>query len=35
VKMRDTNHSTKLCPFKITPDGLMINPDARMFGEVD
>jgi len=35
IKMRDTNHSTRLCPFKITPDGLMINPEARMFGDVE
>jgi KaiC/GvpD/RAD55 family RecA-like ATPase len=35
LKMRDTDHSTKLCPFKITGEGLMINPDARMFGEVE
>ena len=35
VKMRDTNHSTRLSPFKITPDGLMISPDAQMFGEIE
>ncbi|MFH1055418.1 MAG: ATPase domain-containing protein [Candidatus Altiarchaeota archaeon] len=35
IKMRDTNHSTRLCPFKITSEGMMINPDARMFGEVE
>jgi KaiC/GvpD/RAD55 family RecA-like ATPase len=35
IKMRDTNHSTKLCPFKITNEGLMISPEAPMFGEID
>jgi KaiC/GvpD/RAD55 family RecA-like ATPase len=35
VKMRDTDHSTRLCPFKITSEGLMITPEARMFGEVE
>lgn len=35
IKMRDTDHSTRLCPFKITSDGLMITPEARMFGEVE
>jgi KaiC/GvpD/RAD55 family RecA-like ATPase len=35
VKMRDTDHSTRLCPFKITSEGLMISADAPMFGEVD
>ncbi len=35
IKMRDTNHSTRLCPFKITSDGLMISPEAQMFGEVE
>lgn len=35
IKMRDTDHSTRLCPFKITSDGMMISPDAQMFGQVD
>ncbi|MFH0861510.1 MAG: ATPase domain-containing protein [Candidatus Altiarchaeota archaeon] len=35
IKMRDTNHSTRLCPFKITSDGMMISPDAQMFGDVE
>ncbi|MBD3388473.1 MAG: hypothetical protein GF416_05325 [Candidatus Altiarchaeales archaeon] len=35
IKMRDTDHSTKLCPFKITPEGLMISPKARMFGGIE
>jgi len=35
LKMRDTNHSTRLCPFKITSEGLMISPDAPMFGDVE
>lgn len=35
IKMRDTNHSTRLCPFKITSEGLMISPEAQMFGEVE
>ncbi len=35
VKMRDTDHSTRLSPFKITPDGLMISPDAQMFGDIE
>jgi len=35
IKMRDTDHSTRLCPFKITAEGLMISPDARMFGGIE
>jgi KaiC/GvpD/RAD55 family RecA-like ATPase len=35
IKMRDTNHSTRLCPFKISSDGLMISADAQMFGDVE
>ncbi len=34
VKMRDVDHSTKLCPFKITSEGLLISPDAPMFRDV-
>lgn len=35
IKMRDTDHSTRLCPFKITSEGLMIAPDAQMFGDIE
>ncbi len=35
LKMRDTDHSTRLSPFKITPEGLMISPEAQMFGNID
>jgi KaiC/GvpD/RAD55 family RecA-like ATPase len=35
IKMRDTDHSTRLSPFKITSEGLMISPDAQMFGNID
>ncbi|MBU0762808.1 MAG: hypothetical protein KKD39_07255 [Candidatus Altiarchaeota archaeon] len=35
LKMRDTDHSTRLSPFRITTDGLMISPEAQMFGNID
>jgi KaiC/GvpD/RAD55 family RecA-like ATPase len=35
VKMRDVEHSMKLCPFKITSEGLLVSPEAPMFAEVE
>ena len=35
LKMRETNHSTRLCPFKITSEGIMISSDAQMFGDIE
>ena len=35
IKMRDTNHGKRLCPFKITSEGLMISPEGQMFGKIE
>ena len=30
VKMRDTNHSTKICLFEINDNGVVVKPDAKI-----
>ena len=34
LKMRDTDHSSRLIPFKLTSEGIMLTPEAHMFGKV-
>lgn len=35
MKMRETEHSSRLVPFKITENGIMINPEAPLFTDMD
>jgi KaiC/GvpD/RAD55 family RecA-like ATPase len=34
LKMRDTDHSSRLVPFKLTNDGIMISAEAHLFTDV-
>ncbi|MFH1720998.1 MAG: ATPase domain-containing protein [Candidatus Altiarchaeota archaeon] len=35
IKMRDTNHSTNLSPFTITPEGILVSPTTGLFTQVE
>ena len=35
LKMRDTDHSTNLSPFTITPEGIIVSPTTGLFTDVD
>ena len=34
IKMRDTSHLEKICPFTITRKGLVVFPEAQVFGPI-
>ncbi len=34
VKMRNTSHITKMCPFDITDKGVVVYPNAELFAEI-